>query len=144
MQRKRLNLTERMQRIRKTNTKPEMIVRRLVHAMGYRYRLHQSKLPGNPDIVLARHRKVILVHGCFWHRHNCADGRKLPRSKPEYWGPKLERNRRRDIVSIARLRELGWRILVVWECETKDRGRLNKMLASYLGTRARSARQVKS
>ncbi len=80
MKQERLSLTERMQRIRKTNTKPEMIVRRLVHAMGYRYRLHQSRLPGSPDMVLARHRKVILVHGCFWHRHDCADGRKLPRS----------------------------------------------------------------
>ncbi len=117
MKQERLSLTERMQRIRKTDTKPEMIVRRLVHAMGYRYRLHQSKLPGSPDMVLARHRKVILVHGCFWHRHDCADGRKLPRSKPEYWGPKLERNRRRDEVSAALLHELGWGVLVVWECE---------------------------
>jgi DNA mismatch endonuclease, patch repair protein len=87
----RLSLTERMQRIRKTDTKPEMIVRRLIHAMGYRYRLHQSDMPGSPDIV-PRHRKAILVHGCFWHRHDCADGRKVPRSKPEYWIPKLERN----------------------------------------------------
>jgi DNA mismatch endonuclease (patch repair protein) len=136
----RLSLTERMQRIRKTNTKPEMIVRRLVHAMGYRYRLHQSKLPGSPDMVLARHRKAILVHGCFWHRHDCADGRKLPRSKPEYWGPKLERNRRRDKVSVALLHKLGWGVLVVWECEIKDRRQLRKTLARFLGSRERSAR----
>jgi len=133
-----------MQRIRKTNTKPEMTVRRLVHAMGYRYRLHQSKLPGSPDIVLARHRKVILVHGCFWHRHDCADGRKLPRSKPEYWGPKLERNRRRDEVSVALLRELGWNVLIVWECEIRDIRWLGNVLARFLGSRERSARQVRS
>ncbi len=119
MTRQRLTLTERMRRIRKTDTQPEMIVRRMVHAMGYRYRLHQSKLPGNPDIVLPRHRKVIFVHGCFWHRHDCPDGRKLPRSKLEYWGPKLERNRHRDEINSARLRELGWDVLVVWECQTK-------------------------
>jgi DNA mismatch endonuclease (patch repair protein) len=137
---RRLSLTERMQRIRKTNTKPELIVRRLVHAMGCRYRLHQSKLPGSPDMVLSRHRKVILVHGCFWHRHSCADGRKLPRSKPEYWGPKLERNRRRDEVSVALLRELGWGVLIVWECETRDAKQLGKTLARFLGSRERPAR----
>jgi DNA mismatch endonuclease (patch repair protein) len=132
----RLSLTERMQRIRKTNTKPEMIVRRLVHAMGYRYRLHQANLPGSPDIVLTRHRKVILVHGCFWHRHDCADGRKLPRSKPEYWGPKLERNRRRDEESVARLHKLGWDVLVLWECEIAKEKRLSEALAKFLGSRA--------
>jgi DNA mismatch endonuclease (patch repair protein) len=131
----RLSLTERMQRIRKTDTKPEMIVRRLVHEMGYRYRLHQSDLPGSPDIVLTRHRKVILVHGCFWHRHACADGRKLPRSKPEYWAPKLERNRRRDEANIARLKELGWRVLVVWECEITNGRWLSKTLAKFLRSR---------
>ena len=103
----RLTLTERMRRIRKTDTKPEMIVRRLVLAMGYRYRLHDTRLPGTPDIVLPRHHKVILVHGCFWHRHDCPDGRKLPRSKPEYWVPKLERNRRRDEESIAQAAGTG-------------------------------------
>lgn len=115
----KLTLTERMRRIRKTDSKPEMIVRRMVHAMGYRYRLHGAGLPGGPDIVLPRHRKVIFVHGCFWHRHDCPDGRKLPRSRPEYWGPKLKGNRRRDEASIARLRELGWDVLVVWECAVR-------------------------
>jgi DNA mismatch endonuclease, patch repair protein len=120
-----------MRRIRKTDTKPELIVRRLVHGMGYRYRLHQSQLPGNPDIVLARHRKVILVHGCFWHRHHCADGQKLPRSKPDYWGPKLERNRRRDEDNIARLRELGWDVLVLWECEIANERRTTEVLKRF-------------
>jgi DNA mismatch endonuclease (patch repair protein) len=144
VKREKLSLTERMQRIRKYDTKPEMLVRRILHAMGYRYRLHQSSLPGNPDIVLARHHKVILVHGCFWHRHNCADGRKLPRSKPEYWGPKLERNRRRDETSIVRLQELGWSVLVVWECETKNATGLGKTLAKFLGSRERSTCQSSS
>ena len=134
---RKLTLTERMQRIRKVDTKPEMIVRRAVHAMGYRYRLHRSDLPGNPDIVLARHRKIIFVHGCFWHRHDCVDGRKLPKSKPGYWGPKLERNRRRDEINVARLIALGWRVLVVWECETGSRINLDKRLAKFLGSRGK-------
>jgi DNA mismatch endonuclease, patch repair protein len=121
-----------MRRIRKKNTGPELIVRRLVHAMGYRYRLHQSQLPGNPDIVLPRYRKAILVNGCFWHRHDCPDGWKLPRSKPEYWGPKLERNRRRDEANMRQLRELGWDTLVVWECDLKDRDRLVLRLREFL------------
>lgn len=129
---RRLTLTERMRRIRKTDTKPEMIVRRLVHAVGYRFRLHDKRLPGHPDIVLPRHRKVILVHGCFWHRHDCPDGRKLPRSKPEYWGPKLERNRQRDNVNIARLREMGWDALVVWECETRVHTAVAEKLRGFL------------
>jgi DNA mismatch endonuclease (patch repair protein) len=139
----RLSLTERMQRIRKTDTKPELIVRRLVHGMGYRYRLHQTSLPGAPDLVLRRHRKVILVHGCFWHRHDCTDGRKLPRSKPEYWGPKLERNRRRDKANEARLRDLGWRVLVLWECEIADTRRLRRVIARFLRSRERSAHLAK-
>jgi DNA mismatch endonuclease, patch repair protein len=135
VKRQKLSLSERMRRIRKKDTKPELLVRRILHAMGYRYRLHQPNLPGRPDIVLARHRTAIFVHGCFWHRHDCAGGRKLPKSKPEYWGPKLERNRLRDEVSLARLHELGWRVLVVWECETKNNKRLSQELAKFLGAR---------
>ena len=127
-----LTLTERMRRIRKTDTKPEMIVRRMVHAMGYRYRLHGARLPGKPDIVLPRHHRVIFVHGCFWHRHHCPDGRKLPRSKPEYWGPKLERNRRRDVANVEQLRAMGWNVLVVWECETREKQDLVKNLTRFL------------
>jgi DNA mismatch endonuclease (patch repair protein) len=128
-----LSLSERMARIRKTDTKPEMLVRRLLHAMGYRFRLYVRGLPGNPDIVLPRHRKVILVHGCFWHRHDCPDGRKLPRSKPEYWAPKLDRNRRRDEANVARLRELGWDVLVLWECDIRKNVRAVEALARFLG-----------
>jgi DNA mismatch endonuclease (patch repair protein) len=129
-----LTLTERMRRIRKADTRPELIVRRLVHGMGFRYRLHDARLPGSPDIVLRRHRKVILVHGCFWHRHDCPDGRKLPRSRPEYWVPKLERNKRRDEAAEAKLREMGWGVLVVWECETNSGNQLQGKLRSFLGT----------
>ena len=121
-----------MARIRKTDTKPEMLVRRLVHAMGYRFRLHVRGLPGNPDIVLPRHRKAILVHGCFWHRHDCPDGRKLPRSKPEYWGPKLERNQRRDEADVVRLRELGWDVLIVWECQVRREDLVSDRLQRFL------------
>lgn len=128
----KLTLTERMRRIRKTDTQPEMIVRRVLHAMGYRYRLHDKRLPGHPDIVLPRHRKVIFVHGCFWHRHDCRDGRKLPRSKPEYWAPKLDRNRARDGRHITELRELGWNVLVVWECELHDSQTLEAHLKQFL------------
>jgi len=121
-----------MRRIRKIDTKPEMIVRRMLHAMGYRYRLHDKRLPGHPDIVLPRHRKVVFVHGCFWHRHDCPDGRKLPRSKPEYWGPKLERNRARDALHVAELRVLGWDVLVVWECELREASCLRVLISRFL------------
>jgi DNA mismatch endonuclease, patch repair protein len=127
-----LTLTDRMRRIGKKDTRPEMIVRRMVHAMGYRFRLHGARLPGTPDIVLPRHRKVILVHGCFWHRHDCPDGRKLPRSKPEYWAPKLERNRQRDRRNIEDLLGLGWQALVIWECHAKDQEALKRALARFL------------
>lgn len=128
----KLTRTERMRRIRKTDSKPEMIVRHMLHRMGYRYRLHDRSLPGTPDIVLPRHRKVVLVHGCFWHRHDCRDGRKLPKSKPEYWGPKLERNRLRDQDNMSRLNELGWQVLCVWECELKDAERSRKAITGFL------------
>lgn len=128
----KLTLTERMQRIGKMDTKPELIVRRLLHSMGYRYRLHDKRLPGNPDIVLPRHRKVIFVHGCFWHRHDCPDGRKFPRSKPEYWRPKLERNRQRDKTNAARLQELGWQVLTVWECNLSDGNELKQRLEGFI------------
>ena len=101
---RRLSLTERMQRIRKINTGPEMIVRRLVHAMGYRYRLHRSDLPGTPDLVFPSRKKVILVHGCFWHQHTCPRGDRQPSSNRAYWLPKLRRNVERDKANIRALR----------------------------------------
>ncbi len=110
----------RMARIRAKDTKPEMFVRRLVHRNGYRYRVHVGELPGSPDLVFRSRRKVIFVHGCFWHRHgdHCAKTRS-PKSRQEYWGPKFERNRVRDSEVIRRLVEAGWSVLIVWECEVR-------------------------
>jgi DNA mismatch endonuclease (patch repair protein) len=133
-EKRKLSLTERMSRIGKVDTKPELIVRRMAHAMGYRFRLHRRDLPGAPDLVFAGARKVIFVHGCFWHRHTCPDGRKLPRSKPEYWGPKLERNKQRDLRSLAQLRAMGWDALCIWECQLKNSDALRQVLARFLGS----------
>jgi DNA mismatch endonuclease (patch repair protein) len=107
-----------MGRIRSQDTAPEMIVRRLVHRMGHRYRLHVA-LPGKPDLVFSESKRIIEVRGCFWHQHRgCIDSH-IPKSHVDYWQPKLARNRRRDRQNGRQLRQLGWRISVVWECEAK-------------------------
>jgi DNA mismatch endonuclease (patch repair protein) len=127
--------SERMSRVRGAHTKPEMVVRRMIHALGYRYRLHGRALPGRPDMVFAGRRKVIFVHGCFWHRHpdpSCALAR-LPKSRVDFWRAKLEGNRGRDERNEARLRELGWDVLVVWECQLRDRGALETRIRGFLG-----------
>lgn len=116
-----------MSRIRKTDTKPEMMVRRLLHRLGYRFRLHRADLPGNPDIVLPKHHTVIFVHGCFWHQHSCRLG-KLPKSNKNYWVPKLRGNKRRDTGNRRALRRLGWKVLVVWECQVQDEAKLRQKL----------------
>src|ERR1041384_5019799 len=109
-----------MRSIRKTNTRPELAVRRLAHALGYRFRLHRRDLPGKPDLVFPSRRAVIFVHGCFWHQHaRCIDGRK-PQSNVRNWGPKLDRNVQRDAEHIAALAANGWRAFVIWECEAAD------------------------
>jgi DNA mismatch endonuclease (patch repair protein) len=124
--------SENMRRIRAKNTKPEMIVRRLLHAMGYRYRLHAKELPGKPDVVFRLQKKAIFVHGCFWHQHSvCPDGR-LPGSKQEFWIPKLTRNVLRDKKQIEQLEEAGWRVLVVWECQTIDLKELRQGLSRFM------------
>ena len=120
-----------MSRIGQKDTAPEMIVRRMLHAMGYRFRLHRRDLPGKPDIVLPRLRKIVFVHGCFWHSHGCKIGQP-PKSRPEYWGPKLRRNRERDAEKEAELKALGWDVLTVWQCQTKDRGTLDERLRLFL------------
>jgi len=109
--------TERMSRIRSKYTKPELHVRRLVYSLGYRYRLHRRDLPGTPDLVFPSRRKVIFVHGCFWHRHTGCPNTRWPKSKLGFWKPKLEANKRRDIKHKKQLTRQGWRYLVVWECE---------------------------
>ncbi len=108
-----------MSSIRGKNTQPELIVRSLVHRLGLRFRLHGKGLPGRPDLVLSRHRTVILVHGCFWHRHSCGLAA-VPRTRPEFWAAKFDANVRRDARNRAALEALGWRIVEVWECEVRD------------------------
>lgn len=110
----------RMGLIKSRNTAPEKIVRSLAHRLGYRYRLHDKALPGHPDLVFAGKRKVIFVHGCFWHRHNHCRLARLPKSRPEFWVPKLERNKTRDAVQRRALTRMGWESLVIWECELRD------------------------
>ena len=124
--------SERMSRIRQTDTKPEMRVRRLVHGMGFRYRLHVNSLPGHPDLVFRSRRKVIFVHGCFWHQHGCRQYR-MPRTKRDFWEPKLASNVERDKVALARLEHDGWEVLVVWECQMKDMEQLKLRIAEFLG-----------
>jgi DNA mismatch endonuclease, patch repair protein len=121
-----------MSRVGGKNTGPEMVVRRIVHAMGYRYRLHQAKLPGKPDLVFAGRRAVIFVHGCFWHRHDDCKLARMPKSRLEFWGPKLKANKIRDARKIEELKSAGWRVLVVWECELVDTEGLRSRLAGFL------------
>lgn len=121
-----------MAKIRSRDTKPEMAVRSLVHRMGYRFRLHRRDLPGKPDLVFGPRKKVIFVHGCYWHGHGCAVGGKGAKSNVRYWGPKIVRNKQRDRSSIAKLRRRGWRVLVVWECRTRDIAGLELKLRSFL------------
>ena len=126
--------SERMSRVRDRGSKAEMVVRRLVHSLGYRYRLHVSHLPGRPDIVLAKHRKVILVHGCFWHRHEDCRLARLPKSRLDFWVTKLQRNRERDMENTRKLKDAGWSVFVVWECETSDREKLTETVKKFLGS----------
>ncbi len=109
-----------MSKIRSQNTKPEKVLRSLLFKAGYRFRLHESSLPGKPDIVMPKYKTVIFVHGCFWHFHsNCNDG-KIPSSNSEFWKEKLYKNVQRDIKHIKSLQSLGWQVIVVWECELKS------------------------
>ncbi|MBT5109625.1 MAG: DNA mismatch endonuclease Vsr [Rhodospirillaceae bacterium] len=121
-----------MRAVKSRDTKPEMIVRRLVHALGYRYRLHRSDLPGKPDLAFGPRRKVIFVHGCFWHGHHCKRGARVPKTNTAYWVAKIDRNRTRDAESAAALTQRGWAVLAVWECEIKDREALAIRLHEFL------------
>ncbi len=121
-----------MGRVRSRHTKPEMTIRRMVHAMGYRYRLHAKDLPGKPDLVFRARKKVVFVHGCFWHRHaGCALAR-LPKSRQEFWFPKLEANWQRDMKNESALRASGWDVLTIWECELSDIARLKARIKGFL------------
>lgn len=134
-----LSATQRssnMKRIRSSNTRPELAVRSLLHVLGYRFRIHRNTLPGKPDIVFPSRKKVIFVHGCFWHQHKrCIDGR-LPKSRTSYWIPKLERNQKRDKNNRRKLNALGWGSLTVWDCQTADRDKLQATLCKFLRNKA--------
>jgi DNA mismatch endonuclease, patch repair protein len=125
--------SERMSRVRSKDTKPELPVRSLVHGMGFRYRLHDRRLPGSPDLVFPSRGKIIFVHGCFWHRHaEQCEFTRWPKSKLDFWRPKLERNNQRDKIVKKELRKLGWRVLVIWECQLKKREPLVTKLRAFL------------
>jgi len=111
-----------------------MLVRRLVHGLGYRYRLHRRDLPGTPDLVFPALSKIIFIHGCFWHQHRCKRGRRIPATRQEYWVPKLARNVKRDRSSRRRLRRMGWDVLVVWECQTQAKriDQLTEKIVAFL------------
>lgn len=122
-----------MRAVRSQNTAPEMRVRQAAHSLGYRYALHRKDLPGKPDLVFVARRKVIFVHGCFWHLHKCRHGRISPVSNQDYWRAKREKNRKRDREHLRALRAAGWKVLVIWECRTRDTARLRERLAGFLG-----------
>jgi DNA mismatch endonuclease (patch repair protein) len=131
--------SENMRRIKSKNMKPEMVVRSIAHGLGYRYRLHRRDLPGKPDLAFPARRKVIFVHGCFWHGHDdpaCVDGRRQPKSNLDYWLPKLTRNRERDAAHAIALAGLGWSVLTVWECETRKTEALRQRIGGFLERRA--------
>lgn len=125
--------SEIMSKVRGKDTGPEMKVRRLVHGMGYRYRLHVGKLPGRPDLVFPGRRKIIFVHGCFWHGHRrCKLGR-IPKSRVEFWTSKIAGNRSRDSKNIRKISSLGWRSMTVWECQLRDIEKLRAKIETFLG-----------
>jgi DNA mismatch endonuclease (patch repair protein) len=127
-----------MSNIRGRNTSPEMMVRRIVHGMGFRYRLHVRELPGKPDLVLPRLKKIIEVYGCFWHQHEgCIDSH-IPKSRVDYWRPKLVKNVERGKLNQAKLAAIGWEILTVWECELRDLEQTRKRIRSFLQSVARA------
>lgn len=121
-----------MSQVRSKDTAPEMAVRRLVYALGYRYRLHEAELPGTPDLVFPGRRKVIFVHGCFWHSHDCKRGQRVPSTRQDYWMPKLARNRERDARNGASLEQSGWSVMTIWECQIKDTPALAERINNFL------------
>ena len=121
-----------MQAIRGRDTGPEIKVRQLIHRMGYRFRLHRRDLPGTPDVVLPRHHKAVFVHGCFWHMHRCKYGRVVPKTNADFWEAKRQGNVKRDRQNMRKLRASGWKVLVVWECQTRDLSKLIETLHDFL------------
>ncbi|WP_342585806.1 very short patch repair endonuclease [Xaviernesmea rhizosphaerae] len=126
-----------MSQVKSKDTTPEIVVRRLLHSMGYRYRLHGAQLPGKPDLVFSGRKKVLFVHGCFWHGHDCKRGARIPATRQEYWLAKVARNRERDVRNVSSLVQAGWSVMTVWECELKAGLALEERLRSFLGERSR-------
>ena len=129
---KAMDRSEIMRRVRGKDTLPEMKVRRLLHGLGCRYRLHRKDLPGKPDIVFPGKRAVIFVHGCFWHGHYCKHGSRTPKTNVDYWKDKIRRNVERDTEHLSNLDSSGWRVFVVWECETTNEEGLRRKLVTFL------------
>ncbi|WP_320411989.1 very short patch repair endonuclease [Mesorhizobium sp. Root172] len=121
-----------MRAIRSKNSRPEMAVRRCAHSLGYRYRLHDKRLPGSPDLVFRSRKKVIFVHGCYWHGHGCKRGGSGAKTNTEYWRPKIARNKERDKISVNKLTADGWNVLTLWECELNDVHALKVRLVDFL------------
>ncbi|MBV9760110.1 MAG: DNA mismatch endonuclease Vsr [Acidobacteriaceae bacterium] len=121
-----------MRSVKSEDTVPELLVRSMLHRSGYRYRLHDKTLPGKPDIVFTARRKVVFVHGCFWHGHHCARGARVPKSNTDYWTRKIARNRERHDTACKLLRQADWGVLTVWECQLKNRDVLYKRLRAFL------------
>lgn len=121
-----------MAAIRSKDTKPEKRVRSLVHSLGYRYRLHQKDLPGKPDLVFRPRRKVIFIHGCYWHMHDCPNGRVVPKTNTEFWQAKRKSNKKRDRANLKALKNIGWKVLVIWECDIKNTLQLQRTVQQFL------------
>ncbi len=132
-----------MASIRSKNTKPELFVRKLVFSMGYRYRLHVNSLPGKPDLVFPRYRKIIEIRGCFWHRHNCKRGLRTPASHREYWTAKIQRNVQRDHNNKIKLLAQGWKLLIIWDCETRKANKLRNRISKFLRKKEEKGRRKK-
>ena len=126
-------LCPHMQKVKAKNTIPEIKIRRLLRELGYRgYRVHYNQLPGKPDIAFIKLKKAILVHGCFWHGHNCRAGQNVPRTNQEYWVPKLARNKECDRQQLDEIKEMGWQVLIVWECQLKSIDALAQRIKAFL------------
>lgn len=121
-----------MRAVKSKNTAPEMLVRKLIYSLGYRYRLHDASLPGKPDIIFTRRKKIIFIHGCFWHGHRCRRGDRIPSTNTEYWLQKIEKNKARDKQAIKKLERDGWKVLILWECELKKSDLLENIVVDFL------------
>jgi DNA mismatch endonuclease (patch repair protein) len=122
-----------MRAVKGRDTSLEMAVRRLIYSMGYSYRIHRKDLPGKPDLVFPSRRKVLFIHGCFWHGHDCKRGARVPKTNREYWEKKIARNQTRDAKNKIALQSLGWDVLIIWECQIKEEAALKECLSQFLG-----------